>query len=289
MLNFDSINELVEKAIDGKISKIVLEQTKIDMELDEDSIINRMQNNLNIMKNAIASGLKEDLVSVSKLTGGMAFRLKSYVDSGKGISGDLVGEMMYSALAVSELNASMGKIVAAPTAGSCGILPAALLALQNHYKFDDKNLIDGLLNASGVGIVISRNATLAGAEGGCQAECGAAAAMTASAMVEIFGGTPEMCAHAIAQALKSLMGLVCDPVAGLVEEPCIIRNAGSVMIALMAAELSLSGIKSIIPADEVIEAMQKVGKLMPSSLRETAEGGLAATKTGISIKNNLFG
>ncbi len=183
----------------------------------------------------------------------------------------------------------MGRIVAAPTAGSCGILPAALLTMQAEKNIPERDCVMSLFTASAVGMVIANNASLAGAQGGCQAECGSAAAMAAAAIVELAGGTPHMVEHAIAIAIKNILGLVCDPVAGLVEIPCIKRNASGVAGAFVAAELALAGIESAIPADEVIWTMKKVGDAMSSSLKETAEGGLAATPTGRRLHEQVFG
>ena len=196
---------------------------------------------------------------------------------------------MWRALAVSELNAAMGRIVAAPTAGSCGILPAAIVTMQEEYSLDEYDCIMALFTASAVGMVIGNNASLAGASGGCQAECGSASAMAAAAIVELAGGTPQMSGEACAIAIKNILGLVCDPVAGLVEIPCIKRNAGGVTTAFMAAELALAGITSHIPADETILAMKRIGDTMPASLRETAEGGLAMTPTGQALNTRVFG
>ena len=188
-----------------------------------------------------------------------------------------------------EFNAAMGRIVAAPTAGSCGILPAALLTMQAEKQIPERDCVMSLFTASAVGMVIANNASLAGAQGGCQAECGSAAAMAAAAIVELAGGTPKMAEHAIAIAIKNILGLVCDPVAGLVEIPCIKRNASGVAGAFVAAELALAGIESAIPADEVIWTMKKVGDAMSSTLKETAEGGLAATPTGRRLHEHVFG
>ena len=183
----------------------------------------------------------------------------------------------------------MGRIVASPTAGSCGILPAAVLTMQAERNIPEHDCVMSLFTASAVGIVIANNASLAGAEGGCQAECGSASAMAAAALTELAGGTPEMIGNAVAIALKNVLGLVCDPVAGLVEIPCIKRNASGVAGAIVAAELALSGIKSAIPADEVITAMKKVGDMISPALKETAEGGLAATPTGRKLYEKVFG
>ena len=210
-------------------------------------------------------------------------------ESGKSLTGSFLSGALYRALAVSELNAAMGRIVAAPTAGSCGILPAALLTMQEEKQIPERDCVMSLFTASAVGMVIANNASLAGAQGGCQAECGSAAAMAAAAIVELAGGTPKMVEQAIAIAIKNILGLVCDPVAGLVEIPCIKRNASGVAGAFVAAELALAGIESAIPADEVIWTMKKVGDAMSSSLKETAEGGLAATPTGRRLHEQVFG
>ena len=285
MITFNSVQAIIDQSEKEKttLSAVVLRQTALDTERSEADIISQMAEALFVMKDAVAQGCAQGLVSVSGITGDWAFRVKSRFDGGMGFCGDFVGEVIYNALAVMQVNACMGRIVAAPTAGSCGILPGCLIALQNHYDLTDRQLIDGLINASAIGMVIAKNATLAGAEGACQSECGSGAAMTASAITELMGGTPAMCGHAAAQALKGLMGLVCDPVAGLVEEPCIIRNPTSAMVALCSAEMALAGVPSLIPVDEVIAAMDTVGKLIPASLRETAEGGIAVTPTGKRI------
>ena len=289
MIDFTNMQAMIELAEEegSSISAVCLHQSSIDMERSEKDILSQMANNLEVMKQSAKEGCAEGLQSLSGLTSDWAFQVKSRFDKGQGFCGSFMGEVIYNALAIMQVNACMGKIVAAPTAGSCGILPACLIALQNHHGLSDKQLVDGLLNASAVGMVIAKNATLAGAEGACQAECGSAAAMTASAVTEIMGGTPAMCGVAAAQALKGLMGLVCDPVAGLVEEPCIIRNATSAMVALCSAEMALAGLPSIIPVDEVIKAMDSVSKSIPASLRETAEGGVAISATGRKIAKEL--
>lgn len=290
-IDFSSISQLVEAAERENIaiSDVVLRQSARDLKSAEKEVSERMLENLRVMKASIEEGLAPDICSLSGLTGNDAYVFKKYVESGKSLSGKLLGEALYSSIAVMSTNACMGKIVAAPTAGSSGVIPGCFAAIMNNLGVGDDRLVRGLLNASGVGMVIARNATIAGAVGGCQAECGSASAMTASALVEIMGGTPQMCGHAVALALKSLMGLVCDPVAGLVEEPCVIRNTAAASVAIVCADMALAGIKSIIPADEVIVAMGEVGKALPHSLRETAEGGIAATPTARKIESKLFG
>ena len=194
---------------------------------------------------------------------------------------------MAKALSTSEVNASMGKIVAAPTAGAAGIIPAALLTVKERFDLSDEDLINGLFTAAGIGLIRAKNATISGAEGGCQAECGSASAMVAAAIVELLGGDVDQALNAASFALINVMGLVCDPVAGLVEFPCIFRNASGVINALISADLALAGVKSLIPFDEVVEAMYKVGKTMPEALRETALGGVADTLTGREVKKRV--
>ena len=205
------------------------------------------------------------------------------------ICGDIVNKVMARAFSTSEVNASMGRICAAPTAGASGIIPATIISVAEKFHASEDQIIDALFTASGIGEIIAKNATLSGAEGGCQAECGAAAAMSSAALVEMAGGTAEMSLHAAATALKNIMGLICDPIAGLVEAPCAKRNASGAVNAMLSADLALAGVKSIIPFDEVVEAMYKVGKALPSTLRETALGGIAVTPTGIRIKNEIYG
>lgn len=290
-LTYTSISQLTEAAKKEKkpLSYLVLAQQARQMELTEQQVFQKMLENYQIMKSCIQPGCDPDLKSASGLTGGDAYRMRQAVESQKNLTGSMVGGVLYRALAISELNASMGRIVAAPTAGSCGILPAVVLTLEAEKNLSEKDCVMSLFTASAVGMVIGAKASLAGAEGGCQAECGSAAAMAAAAAVELWKGTPDMIDTAIAIALKNILGLVCDPVAGLVEIPCIKRNASGAVGALAAAELALAGIKSAIPADEVIWAMGKVGGLMPSSLKETAEGGLAATPTGKKLCERVFG
>ena len=205
------------------------------------------------------------------------------------LCGGVFSGALTRALAVSEWNAAMGRIVAAPTAGSCGILPAAVLTLQAERKLPERACVMSLFTASAVGMVIANNACIAGAQGGCQAECGSAAAMAAAALVELCGGAPDMLGDAVSISLGNVLGLVCDPVAGLVEIPCIHRNAAGVAGALVAAQLALAGIRSPIPADEAILAMKRVGDAMPAALKETAEGGLAATPAGKRLYEQVFG
>jgi len=234
---------------------------------------------LGVMKEAIISGLDKDLRSNSGMSGGNAYLMKSSIDSGK-LEDNVFNRAVAYALATSETNACMGKIVAAPTAGASGVLPAVLIAAAEIYSIDDERLVDALFLAGEIGMRIAKTASLSGAECGCQAECGSAAAMAAASMVFLLGGTSEQSENAAALALKSLLGLVCDPVAGLVEVPCVKRNANCTSIAITSANMSLAGIKSYIPFGEVVLAMKQIGQSMAPELKETAQGGCAATGTG---------
>lgn len=290
-LKYLSIAELVDQATaqGARISQIVLRDQAEQMDTEPQVLFRKMRENYHVMQESIQKGADPDIKSTSGLTGGDAWKLYSVYEKKKSLTGSFMAGAMWRALAVSELNAAMGRIVAAPTAGSCGILPAAIVTMQEEYSLDEYDCIMTLFTASAVGMVIGNNASLAGASGGCQAECGSASAMAAAAIVELAGGTPQMSGEACAIAIKNILGLVCDPVAGLVEIPCIKRNAGGVTTAFMAAELALAGITSHIPADETILAMKRIGDTMPASLRETAEGGLAMTPTGQALNTRVFG
>ena len=289
-LKYDSIAALVAAAEEAgePISALVLRQQAQQLEKSEDEVYAQMRDTYAVMAACIEPGCDQQLRSASGLSGGDAFKMRRAVESGKNLTGGVLGGALYRALAVSELNAAMGRVVAAPTAGSCGILPAAVLTMQEK-GCSEHDCVMALFTASAVGMVITTSASVAGAQGGCQAECGSAAAMAAAAIVELAGGTPRQAADAVAMALKNILGLVCDPVAGLVEIPCIKRNASGVAGAFVAAELALAGIESAIPADEVIVAMKKVGDAMSPALKETAEGGLAATPTARRLYEQVFG
>jgi len=256
---------------------------------DETAIRAQLQKTLEAMRAAVKGGLRQDMRSVTGMTGGDAYRYHAHAGEGKALLGPLAAKAISYALATSEYNAAMGVIVAAPTAGSAGILPGLLIAAQEELGFDDTIAQNALMTASVVGCVIAEKATLAGAVGGCQAECGSAAAMAAAALCCIKGADLETCMHGAALALKNTLGLACDPVAGLVEVPCVKRNGVYTILALTAADMALAGIRSFIPPDEVIEAMGEIGRVMPSCIRETAEGGLATTATGLLARNRLFG
>ena len=290
MFEYKSISELVNAASSaGKtISEVVLADQAEQLCISPDALFERMDARLSVMEDSVKAGMNPALRSTSGLTGGDASRMWDYAASG-GICGGFTNRAMARALAVSENNAAMGKIVAAPTAGSCGILPGAVVSMLDEGRCSREAAVMALFTAGAFGMVIAQNASIAGAEGGCQAECGSAAAMAAAALVELMGGTPQQCAHACAMAIKNQLGLVCDPVAGLVEIPCIKRNVSGVAIAFSSAEMALAGIESKIPADECIGAMREVGCSIPSALRETAKGGLAATPTGERLREQVFG
>jgi L-serine dehydratase len=282
MYHYDSIDFLVNEAkkSNKKLSELILKEQAERMEITQDELYDKMEKRFEVMEGAVEKGSMPELRSVSGLSGGNAYKMKRQVSEGKNLCGPLFGHAMTKALAVSELNSCMGRIVAAPTAGSCGIIPAAVLTIMEDKNIDRKIAVMSLFTASGIGMVVANKASISGAEGGCQAECGTASAMAAAAITEMAGGTPSMVSNAAAIALKNILGLVCDPVAGLVEVPCVKRNAMGTANALAAAELALAGIESRIPVDEVIEAMKKIGDMMPACLKETAQGGLADTKTG---------
>ena len=291
MLSYESISELYKtaEAQHKLIRDIVLEDQAAQLEQPREALIRQMEENLTVMLEAIENGSKQGVKSTSGLTGGDAYRLKQMIDAGKNLCGDIMSNAIQMAMAVSEINAAMGKIVAAPTAGSCGILPGALGALIKVRSIPREEVVLSMFTAGAIGMVVANKASIAGASGGCQAECGTASAMAAACIVELLGGTPEMAAHAVAITLKCILGLVCDPVAGLVEIPCIKRNASGVTLAFTAAELALAGIKSAIPVDETIEALKRVGDGLPAALRETAQGGLAITPTGQVLERQVFG
>ncbi len=272
-----------------RLSDIIIENERKNSGRSEQDILESMGKRFQVMKASAQRALKEPLETVGGMISGDAGRIYAFSASEKTLSGEFMGRVMARALSSCEVNASMGRICAAPTAGSCGIVPAVIISVCEKLGLEEESAIRGLITCSGIGAIIVKHATVAGAEGGCQAECGAAAAMSAAAAVELAGGTPEMSLHAAAIAFKNILGLICDPVAGLVEVPCAKRNASQAVNAITSADLALSGIKSNIPFDEVVEAMYKVGKMLPYQLRETAMGGIAATETGKGIAARIFG
>lgn len=287
---FNKGKELLKICRDNnmKISEVVMEKETKEFNLSKEELIDKMQDVLNTMKKSASYALDKEVISVSRLSGGNAKKIEDYKNNNDTISGKIINSAMARALSTSEINASMGKIVAAPTAGASGILPAALLTVKERFNLSDEDLIHGLFAAAGIGQIVAKNATVSGAEGGCQAECGVASAMAAAAIVELAGGDVEASLNAASFALINIMGLVCDPMAGLVEFPCALRNASGVVNALLSADLAMAGVKSLVPFDEVVDAMYKVGKAMPESLRETALGGIASTPTGEKFKKKII-
>ena len=292
MLKYESVQELVRaaEARSSRISDLVLEDQAEAMDSTPAELFGKMKNDLLVMRQSVSEGSRQGQKSMSGLTGGEGFRMNEYVRlQGGGLCGPLLGKAMARALSVAASNASMGRIVAAPTAGSCGILPGCMLSQLEDGGASERDVVMAMFTAGAFGMVIASRASLAGAQGGCQAECGSAAAMAAAALVELRGGTPAQCADACAIALASQMGLICDPVAGLVEIPCIKRNVSGLMIAFSSADLALAGIEARIPADECLDAMRQVGDALPAALKETALGGLAATPTGQKMRALVFG
>ncbi|MDK2824060.1 MAG: L-serine dehydratase [Clostridia bacterium] len=289
-VHFRSVKELIHEAEKRsiKLSAVIKEMEVEVQEYSLEQIEQRMLEQWYVMKESAHIGLKEPKKSMGGLIGGEGKKLNEYRRGTKTLAGQEINKAVSRALAVAEVNASMGKIVAAPTAGSCGILPGVLLTVQEEFNIPDKEIVDALFTASGLGIIIAQRASISGAEGGCQAECGAAAAMAAAALVEVRGGSPAQAGHACAIALKNVLGLVCDPVAGLVEVPCAKRNALGASLALVVADMALAGIESVIPVDEVIISMGEVGRALPESLRETAQGGLANTPTGKELNEKFL-
>lgn len=277
-MDFKNAEELLAlcRREDAPISRIMLLRECSLGETDAQAVMERMAKALSIMRSSATIPLTRTMKAMGGLIGGQARLLSLHAEAGKGICGAVLQKAVTYAMAVLEVNASMGLIVAAPTAGASGVVPGLLLALQEEYDFLDTQLLDGLLNAGAIGYLAMRNATVAGAVGGCQAEVGVASAMAASAAVELMGGSPEQCLDAASTVIMNMLGLVCDPVGGLVEYPCQNRNAAGVANALVAAELALSGIVQLIPFDEMLAVMYKVGRSLPCELKETALGGCAA-------------
>lgn len=277
-MDFKSAAELLDLCHRGgiAISEVMKQREITEGETTLEAITLRMQRALDIMKTSAKTPIKTPGKSMGGLIGGEAQKLSQYASSGNSLCGSVLSKGIAYAMAVLETNASMGLIVAAPTAGSAGIVPGMLIALQDEYHFTDEQLIDALFNAGAIGYLAMRNATVAGAVGGCQAEVGVASAMAASAAVELMGGTPRQSLDAASTVLMNMLGLVCDPVGGLVEYPCQNRNAAGVANALIAAQMALSGIMQLIPLDEMLATMYTVGKRLPVELRETALGGCAA-------------
>lgn len=288
----ESVKELVEKSMSQNIpiSELMIQEECATSGASRQEVWDKMKNNLETMRAAVKRGLTGDGVySKTGLTGGEAVLIKKYRQEHKSLSGDAVMSAVQAAISTNEVNAAMGVVCATPTAGSAGTLPGILFMLGERLNLSEEQMIRFLFTAGGFGMIIANQACIAGASGGCQAEVGSASAMGAAAAVEAAGGNAEQSAQALAMAISNLLGLVCDPIAGLVELPCVKRNAIGAGNALISADMALAGCVSKIPADEVISAMDKVGRNLPESLRETGIGGLAGTPTGQKIKMQIFG
>lgn len=287
---FRNVAELVEQAEQEqvKIAEIMIRQEIEVSGVTREQIMAKMDRNLTVMEQAVEKGL-QGVRSLSGLTGGDAVLLQNYIRSGKSLSGELLLDAVSKAVATNEVNAAMGTICATPTAGSAGVVPGTLFAIKHKLNPTREELVEFLFTAGAFGFVVANNASISGAAGGCQAEVGSASGMAAASIVEMAGGSPAQAAEAMAITLKNMLGLVCDPVAGLVEVPCVKRNAMGAANAMVAADMALAGITSRIPCDEVIGAMFRIGQTMPVGLRETALGGLATTPTGMKLKEQIFG
>lgn len=287
---FQSVAELVQMAGEANIpvSEVMIREEMKTSGKTREAIWNKMAGHLDVMEQAVHRGIHEGVRSHSGLTGGDARRLQAYLSSGRALSGSVLLDAVSKAMATNEVNAAMGTICATPTAGSAGVVPGTLFGLQARLHPDRGQMVRFLFTAGAFGLIVANRASISGAAGGCQAEVGSATGMAAAAVVEMAGGTPAQSADAMAIALGNMLGLICDPVAGLVEVPCVKRNAFGASSAVVAADLALAGIASKIPCDEVIEAMYRVGRMMPSAFRETALGGLAATPTGKALKDKIF-
>lgn len=283
---FESVEELLKcsRETGKEIWQLIMEEDSHDRNVSTEESFEKMRSMWTAMK-ASSEGYDASLRSSSGLSGGDSQRIREYKK--KCISGEFMGDVIAEAIGMAESNACMRCIVAAPTAGSCGVIPAVLIPYVREHNTEEDKIVKGLFTSAGFGQIIAKRAFIAGALGGCQAEIGSASAMAAAMLVYLQGGSPEQSASALAFALKSLLGLVCDPVAGLVEVPCVKRNVIGAVNAITSADMALAGIETMIPADEVIDAMREIGLAMPSSLKETAEGGLAATPTGIKISERM--
>ncbi|MCA5011520.1 MULTISPECIES: L-serine ammonia-lyase, iron-sulfur-dependent, subunit alpha [unclassified Enterococcus] len=276
---FLSIEELVEQAAAYPSVAELMIATEIENHgHSREKIIETMERNLAVMKQSIEEGVA-GVTSVTGITGGDATRLNTYIQAGNFLSGETILTAVRNAVAVNEVNANMGLICATPTAGSAGVVPGVLMAAIEKLHLTHEQQLDFLFTAGAFGLVIANNSSISGAEGGCQAEVGSASAMASAALVSAAGGSADQSAQAVAITLKNMMGLICDPVAGLVEVPCVKRNALGSSQAFISADMALAGIRSVIPPDEVVAAMYQVGRQMPQIFKETAEGGLAMTPT----------
>lgn len=285
----DSMQEIFEKGREWKVPfwDVVLRTDMEERQVTADASFEKMRAAWRAMLESVET-YQGDRMSLSGLVGGDGQKVRDYASAAKSLSGGLMTEVIATALCVGESNACMRKIVAAPTAGACGVMPAVLVPLFHTGDMPEEEIVRALYVASGIGAVISYRACIAGASGGCQAEIGTASAMAAGALVALRGGGPEEIGHAVAMALKNLMGLVCDPIAGLVEVPCVKRNVVGAVNAMSCADMALAGVTSRVPVDQVIDCMGDVGRHLPVEFRETALGGLAATPFGQEVKERLM-
>lgn len=288
---FTRLDELVllTKEQNCSISQVMLSIEQQNTNRTEFEILQQMDQQFTVMEKAVRQGITEPMQSRSGITGGDAYRVYEYTKQNNSFIHPQTLKALSFALSVSEVNAGMGRIVATPTAGSAGILPAVLVYALDSGRFTREEIVRGLLTSAALGLVIANSASISGAAGGCQAEVGSATAMAAGTLVELGGGTPEQVVHAVGIALKNSLGLVCDPIGGLVEVPCIIRNGLHAITALAAADMAIAGVKSVIPSDEVVAVMYEVGNQMPMALKETGIGGLAGTPTGKALRDQVFG
>lgn len=283
---YKNVSQLIDQAKHMPLHRVILENEMQLSEMTEKEVYDRLEKHYDTMVSAATRAIMQPLEMTGNFIKGQSFKQGKYASSNP-LGGEYINNIMTMALSCCEVNASMGRICAAPTAGSCGILPAVLIETARKLDSTRKEVLNALLVASGFGAIFISNATVSGAEGGCQAECGVAAAIAAAAAVYLYGGTPKMCANAVGIALMNCMGLICDPVAGLVQLPCSFRNAGQAANAVCAADLALAGQTTVIPVDEIIEAMYKVGKKLPIDLKETSLGGLATTPTAKKLEKKV--
>ncbi len=287
---YHNLKELLQQAKDHELllSEIVLQNEIEQFGTTKEAVYQKLEERYEVMERAAVRALSEKLETAGNLISGIAMQQEEYTAAGKTLCGSFINTAMAMALSGSEVNAAMGRICAAPTAGACGIVPAVLISIERERGSSKQEMLNAILTSSGIGTIMMKNATIAGAEGGCQAECGVAAAMAAAAGVELLGGTPEQSVWAAALALVNCMGLVCDPIAGLVQVPCAQRNASQTVNALTCIDLAMAGMTLPVTPDEVVEAMYKVGRMLPPQLRETAQGGLAATQSAQEIQKKIF-
>lgn len=287
---YHNLKELLRQAEDHEVllSEIVLQNEVEQFGTTKEDIYQKLEERYDVMEKAAGKALGERLETAGNLISGIAMQQNEYTKKGQTLCGEFMNTAMAMALSGSEVNAAMGRICAAPTAGACGIVPAVLISIERVKNCSKEAMLNAILTSSGIGTIMMKNATIAGAEGGCQAECGVAAAMAAAAGVELCGGTPAQSVWAAVLALVNCMGLVCDPIAGLVQVPCAQRNASQTVNALTCIDLAMAGMTLPVTPDEVVEAMYKVGRMLPPQLRETAQGGLAATKSAQEIQKKIF-